>query len=117
MKGYGQHHYQSSWLLVILLILGGIFGGWIGQALSSLYHLAFLNLGLNVGLPVTYTEPGLPEPHFWLHFQGKSCHYPWFYCRSYYLSALVRVVACAGDYPGFVFAAAGGAFETPGRFF
>jgi hypothetical protein len=53
MKGYGQHHYQNSWLLVILLILGGIFGGWIGQALSSLYHLAFLNLGLNVGLPVT----------------------------------------------------------------
>ena len=56
MKGYGQYHYQSAWLLVILLILGGIFGSWIGQALNSLYHLAFLNLGFNTGLPVTSLE-------------------------------------------------------------
>jgi hypothetical protein len=52
MKGYGQH-YRSAWLLVILLILGGIVGGLIGQALSSVNHLAFLSQGPGIGLPVT----------------------------------------------------------------
>jgi riboflavin transporter FmnP len=52
MKGYGQH-YRSAWLLVILLILGGIVGGLIGQALSSIHHLAFLNQGPGIGLPAT----------------------------------------------------------------
>ena len=52
MKGYGQH-YRSPWLLVILLILGGISGGLIGQALGGIQHLAFLNQGPSIGLPVT----------------------------------------------------------------
>jgi riboflavin transporter FmnP len=52
MKGYGQR-YRSAWLLVILLILGGLAGGLIGQALSSVHHLAFLNQGPGIGLPAT----------------------------------------------------------------
>lgn len=52
MKGYGQH-YRSPWLLVLLLVLGGIFGGLAGQALGGVQHLAFLNQGAYVGLPVT----------------------------------------------------------------
>ncbi|HHW39553.1 MAG TPA: DUF4321 domain-containing protein [Syntrophomonadaceae bacterium] len=51
MKGYGQ--YRSPWLLVILLVLGGIFGGLIGQALGSIPALAFLREGRSIGLPVT----------------------------------------------------------------
>jgi hypothetical protein len=52
MKGYGQH-YRSPWLLVILLILGGILGGLVGQALSGVQQLAFINQGPIVGLPET----------------------------------------------------------------
>lgn len=52
MKGYGQR-YRSAWLLVILLILGGLAGGLIGQALSSVHNLAFLNQGPGIGLPAT----------------------------------------------------------------
>jgi hypothetical protein len=52
MKGYGQH-YRSAWLLVILLIVGGIAGGLIGQALSGIHQLAFLNQWPSVGLPAT----------------------------------------------------------------
>ena len=52
MKGYGQH-YRNAWLLVILLILGGIVGGLIGQALSIVHHLAFLNQGPGIGFPAT----------------------------------------------------------------
>lgn len=48
MKGYGRH-YRSPWLLVILLVLGGILGGLVGQALSGVQHLAFINQGPSVG--------------------------------------------------------------------
>lgn len=51
MKGYG--HYRSPWLLVILLILGGIFGSLIGQTLGGIQQLAFLNQGIYIGLPDT----------------------------------------------------------------
>jgi hypothetical protein len=52
MKGYEQR-YRSPWLLVILLILGGILGGMIGHALSGIWNLALLNQGIYTGLPVT----------------------------------------------------------------
>ncbi len=52
MKGYGQH-YRNPWLLVLLLILGGIVGSFIGQALGNVQHLAFLNQGIYLGLPDT----------------------------------------------------------------
>jgi hypothetical protein len=48
MKGYG--HYRSLWLLLILLILGGIFGSLIGQALGGFNHLAVLNQGPYIGI-------------------------------------------------------------------
>ncbi|MGB9792482.1 MAG: DUF4321 domain-containing protein [Thermacetogeniaceae bacterium] len=51
MKGYAQ--YRSPWLLVILLVLGGIFGSLIGEVLSGVPGLAFLGIGRSVGLPVT----------------------------------------------------------------
>lgn len=51
MKGYGR--YQNPWLLVILLILGGIFGSLLGQALGHIPTLAILQEGRSIGLPVT----------------------------------------------------------------
>ena len=118
MKGYGQHHYQSLWLLVILLILGRIFGGWVGQAHGQLFPSG---LSRTWGSMSDYLSTTLNLDFlnltFGCTFKVDPCHSPWFYGRSHYLSALIRVVACAGDYPGFVFATAGGAFETSGRFF
>lgn len=51
MKGYD--HYRSPWLLIVLLVLGGIFGSLVGQLLSGIPGLAFLSMGRSVGLPVT----------------------------------------------------------------
>jgi hypothetical protein len=53
MKAYSHSQYQSPWLLVILLVLGGIFGSLIGQALGALPGLGFLGQVHSVGLPVT----------------------------------------------------------------
>ncbi|NPV29296.1 MAG: DUF4321 domain-containing protein [Firmicutes bacterium] len=50
MRGYGN--YRSPWLLVILLILGGIFGSLIGEALGAIPALAILREGRSIGLPV-----------------------------------------------------------------
>ncbi len=49
MKG----SYRSPWLLVILLVLGGIFGSLIGDALSGIPALRMLATARSIGLPVT----------------------------------------------------------------
>ncbi len=51
MKGYG--HYRSPWLLLILLILGGIAGSLVGQVLGGIPHLALFNVGPYVGIEPT----------------------------------------------------------------
>ncbi|HAA90788.1 MAG: Uncharacterized protein XD63_1387 [Thermoanaerobacterales bacterium 50_218] len=51
MKSYGS--YKSPWILVILLVIGGIFGSIVGEALGSVPALAVLSKGREVGLPVT----------------------------------------------------------------
>lgn len=51
MRGCGQH--KSPWVLVILLILGGIFGGLVGHVLGTIPVLAVLQEGRIVGLPIT----------------------------------------------------------------
>ncbi|MEG3069165.1 MAG: DUF4321 domain-containing protein [Syntrophaceticus schinkii] len=49
MKG----SYRSPWLLVILLILGGILGSLIGDLLSGIPALRILATARSIGLPVT----------------------------------------------------------------
>lgn len=49
MKG----SYRSPWLLVILLVLGGIIGSLIGEALSGIPALRVLATETSIGLPVT----------------------------------------------------------------
>jgi hypothetical protein len=51
MKSYGS--YKSPWILIILLVIGGIFGSIVGQALGSIPALALLSKGREIGLPVT----------------------------------------------------------------
>lgn len=51
MKGYTK--YQSPWLLVILLVLGGIFGSLVGQALGTIPALKVFRQVYSIGLPVT----------------------------------------------------------------
>jgi hypothetical protein len=47
MKG----NYRSPWILIILLILGGIIGSLIGDALSGIPALRVLATSTSVGLP------------------------------------------------------------------
>ena len=45
--------YRSPWLLVILLVLGGVFGSLVGDVLSGTPALGFLGTARSIGLPVT----------------------------------------------------------------
>lgn len=49
MKG----SYRSPWLLVILLVFGGIIGSLIGETLSGIPALRVLATATSIGLPVT----------------------------------------------------------------
>lgn len=49
MKNYAN--YKSPWILLILLVIGGILGSILGQLMSSFSALSFLNEGRVVGLP------------------------------------------------------------------
>lgn len=51
MKGSGS--YQSPWLLVILLVLGGVFGSLVGEVLSGIPALGVLGTARSIGLPMT----------------------------------------------------------------
>lgn len=52
MKGYGGGCH-NTWLLVVLLILGGLFGSLLGQILAGVPALSFLGTGRSIGLPET----------------------------------------------------------------
>ncbi|WP_296864034.1 DUF4321 domain-containing protein [Thermosyntropha sp.] len=47
-----SHSYPAWQVLLILLILGGIVGGWIGNAIIKLWpELAFLGVSQSIGIP------------------------------------------------------------------
>lgn len=51
MKGYGS---RNAGILLIMLVIGAIVGGWLGAALSRFYpQLSIFQLTETVGLPPT----------------------------------------------------------------
>jgi hypothetical protein len=70
MKSSGIN-YRSPWLLVILLILGGICGSLLGDALSGISTLNFLHHSRSLGLPVTRLDLGVISLTLGFTFQAN----------------------------------------------